>query len=91
MEDKVKPGEAYRMVVRMKDGEILNRYWDDSDLPREESYKKDVDAAKLTKQKLPDFYRNIRAAAESGWDFSTRWMDTTGKFETIQTTFIVPG
>jgi alpha,alpha-trehalase len=88
--DKVKPGEAYRMVVRMKDGELLNRYWDESDLPREESYKKDVEAAKLTKQKPGDFYRNIRAAAESGWDFSTRWMDTTGKLETIQTTFIVP-
>lgn len=88
--DKVKPGEAYRMVVRMKDGELLNRYWDDSDLPREESYKKDVEAAKLTKEQLGDFYRNIRAAAESGWDFSTRWMDTTGKLETIQTTFIVP-
>jgi alpha,alpha-trehalase len=87
---KVKPGEAYRMVVRMKDGELLNRYWDDSDLPREESYKKDVEAGKLTKEKLSDFYRNIRAAAESGWDFSTRWMDTTGKLETIQTTFIVP-
>lgn len=87
---KVKPGEAYRMVVRMKDGELLNRYWDDSDLPREESYKKDVEAAKLTKEKPGDFYRNIRAAAESGWDFSTRWMDTTGKLETIQTTFIVP-
>lgn len=88
--DKVKPGEAYRMVVRMKDGELLNRYWDDSDQPREESYKKDVEAAKLTKEKIGDFYRNIRAAAESGWDFSTRWMDTTGKLETIQTTFIVP-
>lgn len=88
--DKVKPGQAYRMVVRMKDGELLNRYWDDSDLPREESYKKDVEAGKLTKEKLSDFYRNIRAAAESGWDFSTRWMDTTGKLETIQTTFIVP-
>ena len=87
---KLKPGQAYRMVVRMQDGEIMNRYWDDSDKPREESYKKDVDAGKLTKQKLNDFYRNIRAAAESGWDFSTRWMDTTGKLETIQTTFIIP-
>ena len=87
---KLKPGEAYRMAVRMQDGEILNRYWDDSDKPREESFKKDVDAGKLTQQKLGDFYRNIRAAAESGWDFSTRWLDTTGKLETIQTTFIIP-
>jgi alpha,alpha-trehalase len=88
--EKLKPGEAYRMAVRMQDGEILNRYWDDSDKPREESFKKDVDAGKLTKQNLGDFYRNIRAAAESGWDFSTRWLDTTGKLETIKTTFIIP-
>src|ERR1700743_764621 len=88
--EKLKPGQAFRMAVRMPGGEILNRYWDESDLPREESFKKDVDAAKLTKQKPGDFYRNIRAAAESGWHFSTRWMDTTGKLETIQTTFIVP-
>ncbi|MBS1529718.1 MAG: alpha,alpha-trehalase TreA [Bacteroidetes bacterium] len=86
----LKPGQAYRNSVRMHDGELLNRYWDESDQPREESYKKDVNAAKLTKQKLGDFYRNIRAAAESGWDFSTRWMDTTGKLETIRTTFIIP-
>lgn len=88
--EKLKPGQAFRNSVRMADGEILNRYWDESDQPREESYKKDVDAAKLTKQKPGDFYRNIRAAAESGWDFSTRWMDTTGKLENIETTFIIP-
>ncbi len=87
---KLGAGQAYRNVVRMPDGEILNRYWDESDKPREESFKKDVNAAKLTTQKPEDFYRNIRAAAESGWDFSTRWMDTTGKLETIQTTFIIP-
>jgi len=86
----LKPGQAYRNSVRMPDGEILNRYWDESDKPREESFKKDVNAEKLTREKPGDFYRNIRAAAESGWDFSTRWMDTTGKLETIQTTFIIP-
>ena len=86
----LKRGQAYRNSVRMPGGEILNRYWDESDKPREESFKKDVNAEKLTKQKPGDFYRNIRAAAESGWDFSTRWMDTTGKLETIQTTLIIP-
>ena len=88
--EKLKPGQAYRNVVCMPGGEIMNRYWDESDKPREESFKKDVNAEKLTKEKPEDFYRNIRAAAESGWDFSTRWMDTTGKLETIQTTFIIP-
>lgn len=87
---KLKPNQAFRNSVRLADGEILNRYWDESDQPREESYKQDVEAAKKTKQKPADFYRNIRAAAESGWDFSTRWMDTTGRLENIQTTFIIP-
>jgi alpha,alpha-trehalase len=88
--ERLKPGQTYRNAVRMDAGELLNRYWDESDKPREESYKQDVEAAKKTKQPAGDFYRNIRAAAESGWDFSTRWMDTTGKLETIQTTFIIP-
>lgn len=88
--EHLKPGQSYRNAVRMDAGEILNRYWDESDQPREESYKQDVDAAKNTKQAVGDFYRNIRAAAESGWDFSTRWMDTTGKLESIQTTLIIP-
>lgn len=88
--EKLKPGQAFRNSVRMPGGEILNRYWDESDQPREESFKKDVVAGKLTKQKLGDFYRNIRAAAESGWDFSTRWFDTTGRLENIQTTDIIP-
>ncbi|HVW94537.1 MAG TPA: alpha,alpha-trehalase TreA [Mucilaginibacter sp.] len=88
--EKLQPGEAYRNSVRLDGGEVLNRYWDESDKPREESFKKDVDAEKLTRQKPGDFYRNIRAAAESGWDFSTRWMDTTGRLETIQTTLIIP-
>src|SRR5471030_182635 len=88
--ERLKAGHAYRNTVRMPDGEILNRYWDESDKPREESFKKDVNAVKETKQKPGDFYRNIRAAAESGWDFSTRWMDTTGKIESIQTVFIIP-
>ena len=88
--NRLKPGEAYRNSVRMPAGELLNRYWDESDKPREESFTKDVDAAKLTKQTPQEFYRNVRGAAESGWDFSTRWMDTTGKLETIKTTYILP-
>ncbi len=104
--EKLGPGEANRRVVRMpdyksmrvkgvkiertKELEFLNRYWDDSDLPREESFKQDVETARRTTQKPGDFFRNIRAAAESGWDFSTRWMDSTAKLENIETTDIIP-
>ena len=35
-------------------------------------------------------YRNIRAAAESGWDFSSRWMRDPKDLRTLETTDLVP-
>jgi len=52
----LKTGHAFRMCVRMPDGELLNRYWDDSDKPREESFKQDMDAAKQSKQPQQEFF-----------------------------------
>ncbi len=86
----LKVGTAYKLAVKMPQGEILNRYWDDSDQPREESYKEDVASGKLTNQDLSTYYRNIRAAAASGWDFSSRWFDASQKLNSIQTTQIIP-
>ncbi|MFI5159093.1 MAG: alpha,alpha-trehalase TreF [Sphingobacteriales bacterium] len=88
--EQLKTAGCKSKVVRMPGGEILNRYWDDSEKPREESYLNDVTAAKQAKQGLPQFYRNVRAAAASGWDFSSRWFDASQKLTTIQTTHIVP-
>ncbi|MEB0263041.1 MULTISPECIES: alpha,alpha-trehalase TreA [unclassified Mucilaginibacter] len=82
--------KATHRAVRMADGTLLNRYWDESDEPREESYIKDVDAAKTTKQPLPVFYHNVRAAAASGWDFSSRWFSDATTLGTIETTNLVP-
>lgn len=80
-----------KRVVRMPDAEVLNRYWDSSTAPRPESLKEDLHAAsKLTAEHRGEFYRNIRAACESGWDFSTRWLDETGLLTSIQTTQLVP-
>lgn len=89
-EGKIKPGMAHRRVVAMPDGAILNRYWDDNDLPRDESYRKDLGFAKVSKQPEQQTYRNIRAAAESGWDFSSRWFADSKSLSTIDTTEIVP-
>lgn len=83
-------GKAHKSAVKLPQGEILNRYWDDSDQPREESYKEDVASGKLTNQDLSTYYRNIRAAAASGWDFSSRWFDASQKLSSIQTTSIIP-
>ena len=81
---------AIHRVVRMPDGSMLNRYWDESTTPRPEAYKEDVELAQHSNQKPEDLYRNLRAAAESGWDFSSRWFRDTSSFGTIHTTDIVP-
>lgn len=67
----------------------LNRYWDEDDTPRPESYREDIEHAKGIDDKS-SFYRNIRAACESGWDFYSRWFAKGDDFNTIQTTDILP-
>ena len=82
---------AIKRVVKMPNGVCLNRYWDDSTQPRPESYREDIEAAEnITAANRADFYRNIRAACESGWDFSSRWLADQDDLSTIQTTHIVP-
>lgn len=85
------PAEAYRRVVMMPDGAILNRYWDDLPGPRPEAYKPDYQLAQTLPESLrARFYRNTRATAESGWDFSSRWMRDTTDLRTLETTDIIP-
>ena len=84
------PGEARRNVVAMPDGAILNRYWDARDAPRDEGYRNDVLTARASGRPPARVYRDIRAAAESGWDFSSRWLGDRRHLATIRTTAIVP-
>ncbi len=84
------PGESYRRVVMMPDGSVLNRYWDDVAQPRPEAYKEDVQLAEKSGRDEAEVYRNLRAAAESGWDFSSRWLADSLRLETIRTTEIIP-
>jgi alpha,alpha-trehalase len=77
-------------VVRMPDGSLLNRYWDDRDTPREESFAEDVETAAKSKREPAIVYRDLRAAAESGWDFSSRWLKDPADLSSIRTTQIVP-
>ena len=83
-------GAAHRRVVRLHDGTVLNRYWDDRDTPREESYREDVETARAADRPLEEVHRNLRAAAESGWDFSSRWLADGRTLATIRTVDIVP-
>jgi alpha,alpha-trehalase len=86
----VRRGGAHARVVGMPDGSILNRYWDDRDTPRDESYREDTELARQSGRSAPQLFRDIRAAAESGWDFSSRWLADSRTLATIDTTEIVP-
>ncbi len=82
---------AKSRVVMLPDGSILNRYWDDIALPRPEAYKEDVAlAAQIPDQAPQEVYRHLRAAAESGWDFSSRWFKDGQSMASIHTTDIIP-
>ena len=74
----------------MEDGTILNRYWDDKKAPREESYYEDVQNGLGYQGSDGLVYTHLRAGAESGWDFSSRWFADTMNLTTIETTNIVP-
>jgi len=81
---------TYRRVVRLPDGSILNRYWDDDPTPRPEAYKEDVQLARESGREPQEVYRHLKAAAESGWDFSSRWLADGKTLKTIHTTDIIP-
>ncbi|MEX3954833.1 alpha,alpha-trehalase TreA [Trinickia sp. EG282A] len=84
-------GSATRNVVVLKDGTVLNRYWDELDTPRDESYLEDVQTAQqVTDRPANEVYRDLRATAESGWDFSSRWFGDNQHLYTVRTTSIIP-
>ena len=86
--DGLKPGQARAHVVGLPDGAVLNRYFDPSATPRDESYREDVELAAVSGRGT-DLYLDIRAAAESGWDFSSRWLADGRRLATIHTTDLV--
>ena len=106
----LKKGEATKRVVKLNDGTLLNRYWDDLDIARQEGFTKDVETAEdASMQKMmvmrfssneariafkaeceKNIYKNLRAGACSGWDFSSRWFVEADKISTIQVLDIAP-
>jgi alpha,alpha-trehalase len=84
------PGDAARHVVRLPDASLLNRYWDERDTPRDEGYLEDVQTAARSSRAPGEVYRELRAGAESGWDFSSRWLADANDLSTIRTTSILP-
>lgn len=77
----LKPGTAERHVVKLADGSVLNRYWDASPTPRQESWLQDVNTA----EQAPDRPRRrsgvtcalapkvAGTSARAGWTMATTW------------------
>jgi alpha,alpha-trehalase len=82
---------ATQHVVKMPDGSLLNRYYDQDDIPRQEAYREDMAVAdKLPAAAQQGIFRELRSGAESGWDFSSRWLGNGKDLHTIRTTALVP-
>ena len=82
---------AYARLVEMDDGSHLNRYYDNKTTPRPESLDEDVTTADEAIERDPErLYLHLRAGAESGWDFSSRWFEDSSDIRTIHTADIVP-
>jgi len=82
---------AYRRVVQMPDKRLLNRYYDNKVTPRPESMLEDTATADASGKRIRDrLFLHLRAAAESGWDFSSRWLRNPKDLRTIHTADIIP-
>lgn len=82
---------AFQRVVNIKLSGVLNRYYDFDSIPREESFKEDYKIGiQISDSLRSGFYLNLRAAAESGWDFSSRWFSDGKTLSSIITTDIIP-
>ena len=88
-EELNKRNREVNRVVLMPDGSILNHYADELYTPRPESYKEDIELSEKVNDKKK-LFKNLRAACESGWDFSSRWYKNENDFSSIHTTEIIP-
>lgn len=79
-------------------GHRLARYRENSSGPRPESYREDIEVAQeefTNDERREEFYADIKAAAESGMDFSSRWFINStggniGTLKDIKTRSIIP-
>ena len=85
------PGAAHRRVVR-----LARWHGAQSLLGRSRHAARGIlsrgrrDRARVATRPAADVYRNLRAAAESGWDFSSRWFADGKTLATIRTTDLIP-
>lgn len=80
-------------MVRGMNGGLYEaqHYSAETAVPRPESYREDYDtAAKLPRKDRPMCYKDLAAGAETGWDFSSRWLADFSRLGSIRTTSVMP-
>lgn len=83
--------KAFSRVAEMPNGIVLNRYYDNKQTPRPESHREDSETAAGVPGRDPKrVFLHLRAGAESGWDFSSRWFTKLDDIRTIHTADIIP-
>lgn len=81
---------AFARVAEMPDGHILNRYYDNKTTPRPESLHEDTETVLGVNRDPSQLFLDLRAGAEAGWDFSSRWFEDPHDIRTVRTTDFVP-
>jgi len=70
---------------------IMNSYGASTYSPRPEGYAEDIKTASEVPPNLrPMLFHEIASTAETGWDFSTRWMKDKNNLSSLQTSTIIP-
>jgi alpha,alpha-trehalase len=83
----------HQRLVKLGDYTYLNRYWDDTPTPRPEAYRQEIELTEEANELgvIPEaLYNHIRAACESGWDFSSRWFSDQKTMALIHTADVIP-
>lgn len=83
--------KAFARIVELPNGMHLNRYYDNKMTPRPESLTEDIETALGSPHRESDrLYLHLRAGAESGWDFSSRWFLDPQDIGSIHAADIIP-
>ncbi|XP_028099384.1 probable trehalase [Camellia sinensis] len=93
-EHKFWNSEIHSVIIHDAEGcnRTLSRYYAMWNKPRPESSTIDIEtASKLMNDSAKQhLYRELASTAESGWDFSTRWMRNGSDLTTLVTSSIMP-
>ncbi len=85
------PNQVGKHLITLDNGDYFNRYYGSRDVPRAEAFNKESNwATTMNITDKPLFFRNLRAACESGWDFSSRWFADGKTKATINTMDVIP-